>query len=248
MTPGPPTPTGYRRVLLKLSGEAFGPAGKNGIGLPETLELARQLQRVQQSGVELAVVVGGGNLLRGAQFAVGTNPNRIKSETGDAMGMLATVMNGLALQDTLEGMGVETRLTSAVPMDKVCEPYIRRRALRHLEKKRIVILAGGTGNPFVTTDSAAALRGRELACDVLLKATKVDGVYDSDPDKNPHATRYDRLTYKKVLHDRLSVMDLAAFEMCQDAKLPILVFDFKADRAIERAVAGHPVGTLVTSE
>ncbi len=244
----PPGRSPYRRVLLKLSGEAFGPAGKNGIGLGETLELAHQLKRVQAGGTELAVVVGGGNLLRGAQFAIGHNPNKVKPETADAMGMLATVMNGLALQDTLEGLGVETRLTSAVPMDKVCEPYIRRRALRHLEKGRVVILAGGTGNPFVTTDSAAALRGRELSADVLLKATKVDGVYDSDPDKNPHATRYERLTYAKVLHDRLKVMDLGAFETCQEARLPILVFDFKADRAIERAVAGQPVGTLVCSE
>ncbi len=239
----------YRRVLLKLSGEAFGPAGKNGIGPTEVLELAAQIKRVVQMGVELAVVVGGGNLLRGAQFAAGgQNPNRINPSTADSMGMLATVMNGLALQDTLEGIDVQARLTSAVPMDKVCEPYIRRRAIRHLEKGRVVILAGGTGNPFVTTDSAAALRGREIGADVLLKATKVDGVYDSDPDKNPHAERYDRLTYQKVLHDRLKVMDLGAFEMCQEARLPILVFDFKADRAIERAIAGHPVGTLVTYE
>ena len=238
----------YKRVMLKLSGEAFGPAGKNGIGLAETLEIAVQLKRVAQMGAELAVVVGGGNLLRGAQFSAVLNPNKIKPATADSMGMLATVMNGLALQDTLEGLDVETRLLSAVPMDKVCEPYIRRRAIRHLEKGRIVILAGGTGNPFVTTDSAAALRGREIGANILLKATKVDGVYDSDPDKNPHAERYDRLTYLKVLHDRLKVMDLGAFEMCLEAKLPILVFDFKADRAIERAIAGHTIGTLVTSE
>lgn len=242
---GPPA---FKRVLLKLSGESFGPAGKNGIGPAETLDIALQLKRVVQMGVELAVVVGGGNLLRGAQFSAGVNPNKIRPATADAMGMLATVMNGLALMDTLEGLDVEVRLTSAVPMDKVCEPYIRRRAIRHLEKGRVVILAGGTGNPFVTTDSAAALRGREIGANILLKATKVDGVYDSDPDKNPHAERYDRLTYQKVLHDRLKVMDLGAFEMCQEAKLPILVFDFKAERAIERAIAGQPIGTLVTSD
>ena len=247
--PLPPIgPAAYRRVLLKLSGESFGPTGKNGIGPTETLDIAMQLKRVVAMGVELAVVVGGGNLLRGAQFAAGQNPNKIKPATADAMGMIATVMNGLALIDTLEGLDVECRLTSAVQMDTVCEPYIRRRAVRHLEKGRVVVLAGGTGNPFVTTDSAAALRGREINADILLKATKVDGVYDSDPDKNPHAERYDRLTYQKVLHDRLKVMDLGAFEMCQEARLPILVFDFKADRAIERAIAGHPIGTLVTSE
>lgn len=236
----------YKRVLLKLSGEAFGHAGKNGISLDETLSIAAQLKRVIRMGAQLAVVVGGGNLLRGAQFSAGVSA--IKQATADSMGMLATVMNGLALQDTLESLDVETRLMSAVPMDTVCEPYIRRRAIRHLEKHRVVILAGGTGNPFVTTDTAAALRGREIVADVLLKATRVDGVYDSDPEKNPYAERYERLTYHKVLHDRLKVMDLGAFELCLEAKLPILVFNYKADRSIERAVAGHPVGTLVTGE
>ena len=241
----PLTPA-YRRVVLKLSGEAFGHAGKNGISLDETLSIATQIQRVIGMGVQLAVVVGGGNLLRGAQFSAGASA--IKQATADAMGMLATVMNGLALQDTLESLGVETRLLSAVPMDTVCEPYIRRRAVRHLEKNRVVILAAGTGNPFVTTDTAAALRGREIGADVLLKATRVDGVYNSDPEKNPYAEKYDRLTYHKVLHDRLKVMDLGAFELCLEAKLPILVFNYKADRAIERAIAGHPVGTLVAGE
>ncbi|MGL6072889.1 MAG: UMP kinase [Fimbriiglobus sp.] len=239
----------YRRVLLKLSGEAFGPAGKNGIGLPETMDIALQLKRVTQMGAELAIVVGGGNLLRGAQFAGGPdaskNPNKIKPATADTMGMLATVMNGLALQDTLEGLGVETRLMSAIPMDKVCEPFIRRRAIRHLEKKRVVILAGGTGNPHVTTDTAAALRGREIEANILLKATKVDGVYDSDPDKNPHATKYDKLSYKKVIEDRLKVMDIGAFEHCMEVKLPILVFDFKVPRSIERAISGEKIGTIV---
>lgn len=236
----------YKRVVLKLSGEAFGQAGKTGIDPGETLAIASQLARVARMGAQLAVVVGGGNLLRGAQFSAGLDT--IKPATADAMGMIATVMNGLALQDALETMDVETRLLSAVPMDTVCEPYIRRRAIRHLEKGRVVILAGGTGNPFVTTDTAAALRGREIGADVLLKATRVDGIYDSDPEKNPYAEKYDRLTYQKVLHDRLKVMDLSAFDMCQEARLAILVFNYKADRAIERAVAGHAVGTLVTAD
>jgi uridylate kinase len=246
--PEPPThPPAYRRVLLKLSGEAFGHAGRsNGISLDETHDIATKLKRVAEMGAQVAVVVGGGNLLRGAQFSAGMS--NVKQATADAMGMLATVMNGLALQDTLESLDIPTRVMSAVPMDTVCEPYIRRRAIRHLEKGRVVILAGGTGNPFVTTDTAAALRGRELGADVLMKATRVDGVYDSDPEKNPHAERYDRLTYQKVLADRLKVMDLGAFELCSEARLPILVFNYKADRAIERAVAGHPIGTLVTSE
>jgi uridylate kinase len=248
--PEPPQtdfPPAYKRVLLKLSGEAFGLAGKSsGINLDEALDIAARLKRVVQKGVQVAVVVGGGNLIRGAQFSAGLST--IKQATADAMGMLATVMNGLALQDTLESLDVETRVMSAVPMDTVCEPYIRRRAIRHLEKGRVVILAGGTGNPFVTTDTAAALRGREIGADILMKATRVDGVYDSDPEKNPYAEKYDRLTYQKVLADRLKVMDLSAFEMCLEAKLPILVFNYKADRAIERAVAGHPIGTLVTSE
>jgi uridylate kinase len=236
----------YKRVILKLSGEAFGQAGKTGISLEETLKLSEQLRRVVRMGAQVAVVVGGGNLIRGAQFSAGFSA--IKQATADAMGMLATVMNGLALQDSLESLDVETRLMSAVPMDTVCEPYIRRRAIRHLEKHRVVILAGGTGNPFVTTDTAAALRGREIGADLLMKATKVDGVYDSDPDKNPYAERYERLTFQKALHDRLKVMDVSAFDLCSEARLPVLVFNYKADRAIERAVAGHPIGTLVTAE
>jgi uridylate kinase len=237
----------YRRVLLKLSGEAFGPGGKGGgISVDETLDIAAQMKRLVDRGVELAVVVGGGNLIRGAQFAAGASV--IKQATADQMGMLATVMNGLALQDTLESLDVQTRLMSAVPMDSVCEPFIRRRATRHLENGRVVILAGGTGNPFVTTDTAAALRGVELGVDVLMKATRVDGVYTDDPEKNPHAERYQRLTYQKVIDARLKVMDLSAFDLCQKAKLKILVFNYKMDRAIEKAVAGHPIGTLVSHE
>jgi uridylate kinase len=233
-------------VLLKLSGEAFGSPGQTGISLDETLAIARQLKRVQDMGVELAVVVGGGNLIRGAAFSA--KLSTITQVTADMMGMLGTVMNGLALQDALESLNADTRVLSAVKMDTVCEPFIRRRAVRHLEKKRIVILSGGTGNPYVTTDTAAALRGRELGAQMIMKATRVDGVYDSDPEKNPYAERYERLTYQKVLQDRLKVMDMSAFEQCQEAKLAILVFNYKAERAIERAIAGQSIGTLITSE
>jgi uridylate kinase len=234
----------YGRVLLKLSGEAFGHGGKqNGISLEETFHISEQLKRVVQRGVQLAIVVGGGNLLRGAQFAAGLNT--IRAATADQMGMIATVMNGLALQDTLESLDVPTRLMSAVPMDSVCEPYIRRRAIRHLEKGRVVILAAGTGNPFVTTDTAAALRGRELGVDLLMKATKVDGVYTADPDKDPYAERYERLTFTKVIQDKLKVMDLSAFDLCQQAKLKILVFNYRREAAIERAIAGAGIGTLI---
>lgn len=245
-TAPPPARPEYRRVLLKLSGEAFGHAGKGGISLDETLQVAAQMKRVVERGVELAVVVGGGNLLRGEQFSAGSAV--IKKATADQMGMLATVMNALALQDTLESLDIPTRVMSAIAMDAVCEPFIRRRAVRHLEQGRVVILAGGTGNPFVTTDTAAALRGVELGVDVLMKATRVDGVYTDDPEKNPHAERYDRLTYQKVIDARLKVMDLSAFDLCQKAKLKILVFDYKMDRAIEKAVAGQPIGTLVSHE
>jgi len=233
----------YRRVLLKLSGESLGYGGKPGISLDETKAIAEQLKRVHARGVQLAIVVGGGNILRGAQFSAGGET--IKRATSDYMGMLATVMNGLALQDTLETMNVETRLQTAVRMETIAEPYIRRRAIRHLEKGRIVILAGGTGNPFVTTDTAAALRGTELEVEVVLKATKVDGVYDVDPEKNAHAVRYDRLTYDQVIRDGLRVMDIGAFEMCKEARLPIMVFDYKRENAIEKAIAGHSIGTVV---
>jgi uridylate kinase len=236
----------FKRVLLKLSGEAFGyGGGKLGINLDETRAIAEQIQRVAGRGVQLAIVVGGGNLLRGAQFTAGGET--IKPATADYMGMLGTVMNGLALQDTLESMKVETRLQTAVRMETVAEPYIRRRAIRHLEKGRVVILAGGTGNPFVTTDTAAALRGTELEAQVVLKATRVDGVYSADPEVNVHAVKYDRLTYDRVIKEDLRVMDIGAFEMCRRAKLPILVFNYKQDHAIEKAIAGHRVGTIVGS-
>lgn len=233
----------YKRVILKLSGEGFGHSGKSGISIDETLSIARQAQRILLRGVQLAIVVGGGNILRGAQFSAGGEV--IREATAHYMGMLATVLNGLALQDALESLKCETRLLTAIRMEGVAEPYIRRRALRHLEKGRVVILAGGTGNPFVTTDTAAALRARELEADVLLKATRVDGVYSEDPEQNPHAVRYEKLTYAQVLRDNLRVMDMAAISLCREAKLPILVFNFKREGNIERAIAGHPIGTIV---
>ncbi len=234
----------YRRVVLKISGEGFGHSGKSGISIDETLNLARVAKRVVQRGVQLAIVVGGGNILRGAQFSAGGEV--IKESTAHYMGMLATVLNGLALQDALESLQCETRLQTAIRMETVAEPYIRRRCMRHLEKGRIVILAGGTGNPFVTTDTAAALRGRELGADVLLKATRVDGVYSEDPELNPHAVRYEKLTYGQVVRDNLRVMDMAAIDLCREAHLPILVFNFKREGNIERAIAGHTIGTVVT--
>jgi uridylate kinase len=234
----------YSRVVLKLSGEGFGHNSKSGISIDETLNIARQAKRVHERGVQLAIVVGGGNILRGTQFSAGGR-GVIKEATAHYMGMLATVLNGLALQDALEHLECQTRLLTAIRMEHVAEPYIRRRAIRHLEKGRIVILAGGTGNPFVTTDTAAALRARELEAAIVLKATRVDGVYTDDPEVNPHAVRYEKLTYGQVLRDNLRVMDAAAIDLCRMAKLPILVFNFKREGNIERAIAGHPIGTLV---
>lgn len=234
----------YRRVVLKLSGESFGYlGGKSGISIDETLNIAAQLKRVHARGVELGIVIGAGNILRGSQFSAGGNI--IKEASAHYMGMLATVLNGLALQEALESMNVQTRLLSAIRMETIAEPYIRRRAIRHLEKGRVVILAGGTGNPFVTTDTAAALRARELDAEILLKATKVDGVYTDDPMVNPHAIRYERLTHAQVLIDNLKVMDASAIDQCKTGKLPILVFDFKKEGNIERAIAGQAIGTIV---
>src|SRR5947209_6214017 len=215
----------YKRVVLKLSGEGFGHSGRSGISIDETVNIASQAKRIVQRGVQLAIVVGAGNILRGAQFSGGGEV--IKPATADYMGMLATVLNGLALQDALESLNCETRLQTAIRMETVAEPYIRRRAIRHLEKGRIVILAGGTGNPFVTTDYAAALRARELQAEIVLKATKVDGIYSAPPEVNPHAALYEKLTYDQVVRDNLRVMDLEAISSCRDARLPILVFNFK---------------------
>ena len=233
----------YRRILIKLSGEALG--GETGIGIcPEAIhDMARQIQHVRALGVEVVIVVGGGNIFRGLQGS----ERGIDRTTGDYMGMLATVINALALQDALEKLGVATRVQSAISMAQVAEPFIRRRAIRHLEKGRVVIFGGGTGNPYFSTDTTAALRANEIGAEVILKATKVDGIYDCDPKKNPAAKRYDRVTYMEALQKRLKVMDSTAFSLCMDNKMPIIVFDlFKPDN-LKRVVQGEKVGTQVCS-
>lgn len=233
----------YRRILLKLSGEAF-QNRRDGSSLDFAVfrDMARQLKRVHQRGVQIAVVVGGGNIFRGLPG----EECGIDRATGDAMGMLATVINSLALQSALEREGVHTRVMSAINMPAVAEPFIRRRAVRHLEKGRIVIFGAGTGHPFFTTDTAAALRASEIQADALLKATKVDGIYSADPTKDPAARRYDRLTYREAIEQRLAVMDAAAFSLCQDNRIPIIVFNFFRRDEILRVVRGERVGTLVT--
>lgn len=240
--PAKPLPR-YKRVVLKLSGESFSHAGERGISMVDVLKIAQQVQKAQQLGCELAVVIGGGNILRGAQFK--DRSTSIQEATAHYMGMLATVINGLALQDALESLGCQTRLMSAIRMDGVAEQYIRRRARRHLEKGRIVILAAGTGSPFVTTDTAAAQRALEMEADVLLKATRVDGVYSDDPEKNPHAVLYRDLSYATVLEQNLRVMDTTAITQCMEHKMPILVFNFQKEGNIQRAVSGEKVGTLI---
>jgi uridylate kinase len=235
----------FKRVVLKLSGESFCRAGERGISMEEVTHIARQTYQAAQRGVQIAVVIGGGNILRGAQFKAGNSS--VQEATAHYMGMLATVINGLALQDALESLGAETRLLTAIRMDGVAEPYIRRRARRHLEKGRLVILAAGTGSPFVTTDTAAAQRALELDADVLLKATRVDGVFSDDPEKNPHAVLYRELSYQSVREQNLRVMDPTAITQCMEHDMPILVFNFKRERNIERAVCGERVGTIISS-
>ena len=234
----------YQRVVLKLSGEGFGPqGGKNGISIDETLNIARQIQRVHQRGAQLAVVIGGGNLLRGAQFSAGGSI--IKEATAHYMGMLATVLNGLALQDALESINCATRLLTAIRMESVAEPFIRRRAIRHLEKDRAVIFAAGTGNPFFTTDTAAALRANEIHADILLKATKVDGLYTADPETDPQAVLLPEVTYQEVLEKDLKVMDTAAIALCRDNGLPISVFEMMTPGNIRGVVCGERIGSIV---
>ena len=233
----------YRRVLLKLSGESFARQGERGISMEEVLHIARQTVQAAARGTQLAVVIGGGNILRGASFTSGNAG--IQQATGHSMGMLATVINGLALQDAIESLGVQTRLMTAIRMEGVAEPYIRRRAKRHLEKGRIVILAAGTGSPFVTTDTAAAQRALELEADILMKATRVDGVYSDDPEKNPHAVLYTELGYQQVIQQNLRVMDGTAISQCAEHGMPILVFNYRREGTIERAVAGERLGTIV---
>jgi len=236
-------PVLYRRVLLKLSGEALMGDLDYGIEPRVIRRIANEIAEVRQLGVEVAVVIGGGNIFRGAGLA-GAGMDRV---TGDHMGMLATVMNALALQDALESMNVFARVMSAIRINEVCEDYIRRRAIRHLEKGRVIILAAGTGNPFFTTDTAASLRAIEIGADVLMKATKVGGVYDSDPKLNDDASLFDTVSFDKVLIDKLQVMDATAVVMCRDNNLPLRVFSMQEDNALVRAMTDSDVGTLVTA-
>jgi uridylate kinase len=233
----------YRRIVLKLSGEAL--AGSQGYGIdPPVLDrVGADIREVTELGVQVAIVIGGGNIFRGiAASAAGMD-----RATADYMGMLATIINALALQDALEKAGLQTRVLSAVEMRAVAEPYIRRRAIRHLEKGRVVIFAAGTGNPFFTTDTAGALRAVEIGADVIVKATKVDGIYSADPQKDPTARRIDTMTYIEVLNQGLGVMDTTAISLCMDNKLPIVVFDLSRPGSMRRLVLGEPVGSVVTS-
>ena len=232
----------YKRILLKLSGEAL--AGETGLGIDPTAlrGMAEQIKEVRTLGVEIVIVIGGGNIFRG----ISGSKAGVERATGDYMGMLATVINALALQDALEKTGVETRVQSAITMSQVAEAFIRRRAVRHLEKSRVVIFGGGTGNPFFSTDTAAALRANEIGADVILKATKVDGIYDSDPLQNKKAKRYTRLKYLEALQKQLKVMDATAFSLCMDNHMPIIVFDIFRQHNLRRVVMGEKVGTLVT--
>ena len=233
--------TTFKRVMLKISGEAL--MGDQGFGLhPPTVErIAQEVKSVHDMGVEICMVIGGGNIFRGLQGSA----QGMERTTADYMGMLATVMNALAMQSALEAVGVFTRVISAIPMDQVCEPYIRRRAVRHLEKKRVCIFAAGTGNPYFTTDTAAALRGAEIGAEIVLKATKVDGVYSADPKKDPNATRYSHLTFDEAMRNNLGIMDAAAFALCRDQNLPIKVFSIFKLGALKRVVMGEDEGTLV---
>jgi len=231
----------YKRVLLKLSGEVFGGQQKYGIDLAVLAVIAQELKSVRARGTGLAVVVGGGNIFRGVAGAV----KGIDRATGDYMGMLATVINSLALQDALEREGVPSRVQTAIEMRSVAEPFIRRRAIRHMEKGRVVILAAGTGNPYFSTDTTAALRAAELDVDVILKATKVDGVYDKDPVNFPNAKKYKKITHMEMIQKRLRVMDSTAASLCMENKIPIIVFDLTKPGNIKKAVEGKEVGTLV---
>ena len=238
--------TKNHRVILKISGESFTTQGDLGISPDELMIIADEIAEAHDEGIEIAVVVGGGNIIRGAQLATTSG---FDQSTSDYMGMLGTVINGLALKEALESRGHQARVMSAINLSSVAEPFIRARALRHLEKNRIVILVAGTGNPFFTTDTCAALRSIELGADVLLKATKVDGIYDRDPAKHPDAKRYETLTFNHAIEQQLGVMDLTAMTMCMEHKMPICVFDFKKKGNIQRAVAGDTgIGTLVSTD
>jgi uridylate kinase len=231
----------FKRILLKLSGEALLGVKSFGIDRDVSDYLAREIRQVHKLGVEIAAVVGGGNIFRG----VSENASGMDRVSADHMGMLATVINALALQDALERLGVTTRVLSAIEMREVAEPFIRRRAMRHLEKGRVAIFAGGTGNPYFSTDTAAALRAMEIKAEIILKATKVDGIYDSDPQKNPKAKRFENLSYVEVLQKGLKVMDTTAISLCMDNRLPIIVYDMKKAGNLKRVVMGEPIGTTV---
>ncbi|MEA2570788.1 MAG: uridylate kinase [Acidobacteriota bacterium] len=234
----------YKRILLKLSGEALMSGRRNGID-PETLaSIADEIVEVQKAGVEIVIVIGGGNIFRGVTAAT----QGIDRVAGDHMGMLATVINAIALQDALERRGAHTRITSAITMAEVAEPFIRRRAIRHLEKKRIVICAAGTGNPFFTTDSAAALRASELKCEIIFKATMVDGLYTADPEKDPTAVRIPHATYQRVLAERLQVMDAAAIDLARGSQIPIYIFSLREKGNITRALLGDDIGSIVSDD
>ena len=239
--PGKQKAPAYKRVLLKLSGEAL--LGEKTFGIDRTFTdyLAREIREIHDLGLETAAVVGGGNIFRG----VSDNAQGMDRVSADHMGMLATVINGLAVQDSLERAGVFTRVLSAIEMREVAEPFIRRRAIRHMEKGRVVIFAGGTGNPYFSTDTAAALRAMEVKAEIILKGTKVDGIYDADPARNPKATKFDRLTYIEVLQKGLKVMDTTAISLCMDNQLPIIVYDLKKKGNLRRVVMGEKIGTLV---
>jgi len=241
--PDSSSPPHYKRILLKLSGEALMGDQPYGIDPAVATRIAQDIAEIQSLGVQTAVVIGGGNIFRG----LAASARGMDRSTGDYMGMLATVINALALQDALEKNGVPTRVLTAIEMRAVAEPFIRRRSVRHLEKGRVVVFAAGTGNPYFTTDTAAALRAMEMKAEVILKATKVDGIYSADPVKHPDATRYDRISYLQVLQERLQVMDATAISLCMDNKLPILVFNLKTPGNIRRVVMGEAIGTIVTA-
>ena len=231
----------YKRVLLKLSGEALAPEGGTGIDPTSAKLISNQIKSVVQLGANLAIVIGGGNIWRGK---IGLELGMDRA-TADYMGMLATVMNSLALMDALESIGVTTRVQTSIEMRQIAEPYIRRRALRHIEKDRVVIFAGGTGNPYFTTDTAAALRAVEINADLLIKATKVDGIYDSDPKKNPDAKKFDRLTYMDALNKQLQVMDATAISLCMENHMPLMVLNLWEEGSLKKALMGEKIGTLV---
>src|SRR3954466_7226831 len=233
----------YQRVVLKLSGEVLRGKGTEPIDAATLERMCEQVKEIHDLGVQVGVVIGGGNIFRGLQGA----KRGVDRTTGDYMGMLSTVINGLAIMDCLEKMGVNTRVQSAIPMNQIAEPFIMRRAMRHMEKKRVVIFVAGTGNPYFSTDTTAALRASEMHADIIMKATKVDGIYDKDPVKHSDAVKYDHITFVDALRQRLNVMDSTAFSLCLDNNVPILVFDLGDEHAIKRAVTGEKIGTLVKS-